>query len=85
VTEQEADTKIKLLLNSPFARVIHRDDHKPCDRFFVGLMPYYGVGASWEEAFANLKHFDRHFTWRPFRFVHKCGHCRARRSTLKAR
>jgi hypothetical protein len=58
------------------------------DRFYVGWMPFYGVGVSWEAAFADLKHCDYHYF-----MTHRCRPrrkfntppFRAKRATLRRR
>ena len=83
MTLYQADTKIKELYG-PFARVVDRDD-QIWNRYYVGWMPYYGVGATWEEAFANIKHFKYHHTAKPAKYTHKCLKCRAPKEILQRR
>ena len=83
MTAYQADAKIKAIYG-PFARAIDREE-KTWNKFYVGWMPYYGVGQTWEEAFANIKHYDRHHTARPYKRTCKCAKCRAPKEVLQRR
>ena len=89
MTESEADYKVKLLLDNPFARAVERETQLGYSlRFYVGWSARYGMGRSWEEAFENIKAGSDHALTRGYRMPRRtfaAAMFRAKRDTLRER
>ena len=79
MTFDEADLKVKLLFNDAYATVAERETRPGSSlKFWVGLPSRFGIGATWEAAFENIKPCSQHVLgrpWRKSRSMHKCAKC----------